>query len=976
MPTLVRTGTGAIDVAAAGNFQILDAIAPGAVYTAGSVAANAPGFSAPVLQVPALNGSYGSANTFFPNGLVTAPVWATGGGSITITAGLDIIGNETPVDDGSENFHNGSDPTGVFTGQFWSAWYFVDGSSTGSATTPFDPNGTGRTVQGNLVAPGVQNASWINYGTFFQGIGALGGGNITLTAGRNVKDISASLPETIQVSGGQFATAAGSDAAVHYYGGGDLLVRAGGNIFSSAFYVGRGSGLIQAGGQVAADATIYQSFDCGSGGCPTILDPNTGQPAPFSVPLMLAVQDSFINVQAGGSINLGGIFDPANLPTYLGRVTNWYQAPITTGASLWTYGPQSGLALASTSGSVAVDTLGNSSGSNEIYTLFATLGSGNEYLAGGFPIFAPPTLEVTAATGDINLAGAFGTSTINLFPSATGELSLMAGGSIISLIPGLIGQTPNPSSVIMADPSAGTYQNNLLGSPSPLPTAPLHAGDNQPVIVYAGGDIVGGSYSLNMPAQFWAGGDIANITFTGQNNAATDITSLIAGRDIAATQTIGPDGSINQGSSKLVLYGPGDFLVAAGRDLGPFNTGNAAGGGIFAVGNGGNGSSGSLSIPVNSYLPLAGANLTLLYGIGPGIDYAAAISQYVDPAHAGTGGISFLADIAAILGEAPGQAWATFRTLPLLRQQLLVDRAFLDLLTQVSLDYNNSASPYHGQYARAYRAISTLFPASLGYTNNDTGGSNGASVTVHTGDLRMARSLIETQTGGDINLLGPGGSAYVGSNSADALSPSQEGILTLQGGSINTYNDGSVLVYQSRIFTEQGGDIGMFSANGDLNAGKGPKSAAAYPPLDLICDEDGYCRVNPAGLVTGAGIGALLSVPGQDPTKSNVVLTAPHGTVDAGAAGIRVAGNLNIVALHIANAFNIQVGGVTVGVPVQSGPPVAALTAASTANAATQQAALPGQSGADDQPSIILVEFLGFGGPQESDDDEKRRPQQ
>jgi hypothetical protein len=31
-----------------------------------------------------------------------------------------------------------------------------------------------------------------------------------------------------------------------------------------------------------------------------------------------------------------------------------------------------------------------------------------------------------------------------------------------------------------------------------------------------------------------------------------------------------------------------------------------------------------------------------------------------------------------------------------------------------------------------------------------------------------------------------------------------------------------------------GGVIDLFSANGDLNAGKGPKSKAAYPPLKLI----------------------------------------------------------------------------------------------------------------------------------------------
>jgi hypothetical protein len=29
-----------------------------------------------------------------------------------------------------------------------------------------------------------------------------------------------------------------------------------------------------------------------------------------------------------------------------------------------------------------------------------------------------------------------------------------------------------------------------------------------------------------------------------------------------------------------------------------------------------------------------------------------------------------------------------------------------------------------------------------------------------------------------------------------------------------------VLIYQSRVFTEQGGNIELFSANGDLNAGR------------------------------------------------------------------------------------------------------------------------------------------------------------
>ncbi len=77
------------------------------------------------------------------------------------------------------------------------------------------------------------------------------------------------------------------------------------------------------------------------------------------------------------------------------------------------------------------------------------------------------------------------------------------------------------------------------------------------------------------------------------------------------------------------------------------------------------------------------------------------------------------------------------------------------------------------------------------------------------------------------------------------------------------------------------------------------------------------------------------------------------------------------------NAFNIQVQGVSTGVPTVQGPPVGALTTASNATVATQQAAAPAQGAAGDRPSIIIVEFLGFGGSQGSDednqDDKKRR---
>ncbi len=51
----------------------------------------------------------------------------------------------------------------------------------------------------------------------------------------------------------------------------------------------------------------------------------------------------------------------------------------------------------------------------------------------------------------------------------------------------------------------------------------------------------------------------------------------------------------------------------------------------------------------------------------------------------------------------------------------------------------------------------------------------------------------------------------------------------------------------------------------------------------------------------------MQTIPGALPGDIN--LLAPRGTVDAGAAGIRVSGNLNVAALHVLNADNIQVQG-------------------------------------------------------------------
>ncbi|MGO4685805.1 filamentous haemagglutinin family protein, partial [Hyphomicrobium sp. 2TAF46] len=107
--------------------------------------------------------------------------------------------------------------------------------------------------------------------------------------------------------------------------------------------------------------------------------------------------------------------------------------------------------------------------------------------------------------------------------------------------------------------------------------------------------------------------------------------------------------------------------------------------------------------------------------------------------------------------------------------------------------------------------------------------------------------------------------------------------------------------------------------------------------------------------------------------SGNVDLIAPLGTVDVGEAGVS-GFNVNIAALHIVNAANISAQGSTTGVPTIQAPNIGGLTEASNASgAAAQSAANPAQSGASEQPSVIIVEVIGFGGGDDGADDEERK---
>ncbi len=921
-PTMVRTGTGSITVVAAGDVTLLDPFAPGVIYTAGRPVAGAS-----VLSTPVLREGFGGLPPVLDSGRINSEA----AGDLRIVAGRDILGRQQVIDDGSRTGKPGANLT-----QMW--WPWMQTCLFGGPTECRSAGGTS-----------------ISFGVFDQGILSTGG-DVMLSAGRDIRDVSASLPTT------WYVREEGGVQVLHTVGGGDLQIDAGRDILSGAFLVARGTGLISAGRDIRAD-----------------LQSQNGIP----VATYLGMQDAVIRMNAAGRVELGGVMNPS-----------W----VFRGFDSQSYSARSALEVVAQSGDISLRR-----GLSEF--LFGS----TVFLLNAYDYVLPASLELTALDGSVSVL-----SNGELYPSATGSLAVLARGDLRfsngSLARSVFGMIDAPASLLPSALSpmsgasiASSFIYDGVDSPFRLHVpGGLHAQDDEPVRLYSveGSLIDGtnggvGAMRIDLPkaALISAGRDIVDLIFRGQHLYASDITRISAGRDYY-NSSLSPARSV----AFVEIGGPGTLLLQAGRNLGPITSANdALDYGYLPRGNPSYPGIRTIGDQNNAYLPRAGASILLAFGVGQGSGLEAFASTYIDPAvlhdpedpsdALGTPDyserlVAFVEQVEADrlrrLGEeapvdfTPEQAWDYFRELPAYQQQLLVYPVFLDILNVTGLDYNSDGR-FSQQYGRGFDAIQSLFPAALGYTpfNRDLAPGE-QQQSVRTGIFDMRGSTVQTQRGGDISIIGPGGDIIVGSASAPPLvpasavtagiGPNAQGILALEQGAVRIFTDRSVLLAQSRIFTEQGGDILIWSSNGDVNAGKGAKTSSEIPPPEFLCDIDHFCLVDAKSQVSGAGIAVLQTRAGAASGTAN--LGAPRGTVDAGDAGIRVAGSLNVAAFKVANADNISVSGGSVGVPtglVDTG----ALGAASSVAASVSQSA--GQMGsgrqADKGNYVIAVEVLGFGSP-------------
>jgi hypothetical protein len=502
----------------------------------------------------------------------------------------------------------------------------------------------------------------------------------------------------------------------------------------------------------------------------------------------------------------------------------------------------------------------------------------------------------------------------------------------------------------------------------------LHAGDPNPVIIYAnGGSISGVTLYSPKVTQVIAGQDITDVALYIQNTSASDVSVVSAGRDITLydpnsvlRQEAQQPGTTTQASNQLLagfqanvsvpasgsptagdiqISGPGALEVLAGGNLdlgdGPNNP-DGTGVGITSIGNG-----------RNPFLPFAGASVIAAAGLGapgslatnPDINIGTFITQFVNGNTSGAS--SYLSEL--------GLGTVSIDSLPAEQRAIIA----LDVFYLILRDAGRAHTAGTGGYSTGTEAISKLFGTTTGM-----------------GDITTQDRSIVTASGGDVDLAAPGGGLTLQTNSrTPTLAP--PGIITQDGGNINIFTNTDVNLGISRIFTLRGGNIIIWSSNGSIAAGNAPKTVQSAPPTRVLVNpQSANVETDLAGLATGGGIGVLATVAGVPP--GNVDLIAPNGVVDAGDAGIRATGNLNIAATAVLNASNIQVSGTSSGTPVAAvvaAPNIGGLTAGNATTASTAQTANdltksqgPSATPAPESDSAISVEVVGYGGGDGSSD--------
>ena len=939
---LIRTGTGDIDIASGGKLSL--AAFTSVIYTAGVADARENHGGNPVLAqdgtaIDQFNVVINTARGEFP----------FGGGDVSVSAAGDIEGA-------------GAD-------QWMGNWLYRLGR--------LDADGTfNNATSTNLMR---RPSWWPRFRDFKHGVAALGGGNVEIVAGGAISNLGAGTATNGRLAGANDEIP--NPAKLKVQGGGDLSVQAGGDIGSGFFYADRGDVRVSTDSALSysrgdESAPIYTSFGIG---------------------------DARVRAVARLDAAVGAVFNPTMQQSATSLEAELFKSRFST------YGDDSSFELFSTAGSASFNP-----DSTRIRTGF---GLGEAVTEVSSLALAPPNLFLTAFAGDLSL-----TRAVTVAPASKGQIDLLANGKItlsgIVNMPDLGSDAlPQPHSPDKAVERIEPYVNAGTVGRSVHDPVPLHRGDTQPVrIIAKSGDVTGlpadVTLRLAKPFRVEAGGNIVDVGVEAQNLAAGDVSQYRAAGDI---QFPG-----NKPEVGIVIGGPGRLEVEAAKSI---DLGQSLG--IVSRGN--------LSNPA---LPDGGADLVVLAS-SQGAQFENFLFRFSDPS-----GVPFKLKLPAGLGEQSREdlrkllkdrfgrtdvdldvdaelvldlaakpidqtvadrfneallafmrqrgagddlaaATTQFAKLSEVEREGFYDSqsAFLreaqpklrDAFFLTLRDAGRLAGNSSDGYVLGYDAVATLFPDAAKKQEDFE----------FKGGITLFQSQIKSEQGGGIDLFVPNGSINAGLTAASggqAKPASQQGVITVRGGPIRALVGSNFDVNSSRVFTLQGGYILIWSSFGNIDAGRGERTASATPPPQVIVRGD-QIILDTSNSVAGSGIGVLLAR--DDAVPDDVDLIAPTGEVNAGDAGIRSSGRVSIAAQRVVGADNITAAGPVSGVPAApaapAAPPAAPPSAAQAASRSSE-AVNQGKTSSDSQragrSSLLTVEILGLGEPEDEEERRKRRPQQ
>lgn len=1005
---LIRTGTGAIQVAAAGDIEV------GLNYSGAYGVSSREGASYNTASVIYTAGRADTTDGFAkPNDISFKAVYPVDGGSLSLAAGGSIRAPEVP--------------------ELMNQWLVRRGYETdGNITTAL---------------------TWgIDFRYFDQGVGALGGGNVRVRAGENIENLSVSLPTT----GRDYATEAiGTD--ILETGGGNLSVVANGDIRSAVFYVQRGEGSVVSGNSIGAmpedddknlllalgdsrfqvnartDLALESAFN------PTVVPLGTKVSSLLGTPKKSSYffsygEDSGVDlVSAQGDIVLNNKM----------TLDDFY-SDVLSGVST-TYGQQDGKMFLVYPGSLTASSVNGDVQVARSFWLYPSSGGELHLLADG---------DVTFGGGEEFANVVMSDQSSSALSSLTNPVATYAigpdDGTVKSSSVPVHADDPDPVRIYAEN---GDIKAVSGGTGLVLPKS---------VELLAGRDIVNTSViAQNLNADqtsiIRAGRDVR---YTSPRNNSGLLTSngegiriggdgyleVAAGRNIDLGTTGGIVSSGNLDNPNLA-YGGADIVLLAGMGtqvdpdgrmrvrLPDYDTflseyGDEAKTGFHA-----------------SLLDYERLRQALLDDDNAALSYKQVLDRLEDPGYRQAMTQKAMPDyeqavavfdgmLASDVGSRRDQAARRLYYSAL--QQASSEVSMMKQLASLGFDLSdlnkadqpgmvdafsatlaNSGLPVSSLegFARFFEHAAVLVgsnrPSDPSYDVLESLGYQGRAdkaieallpANDYAGDYNGFYSQVRTEQGSDIDILVPGGSNTIGLVNAEKVDLSVDssgnvisradstfGLYTTNGGSIRSYSQGDFLVNTSRVFTLgweatldrtpeqylQRDDIFLYSVEGDVDAGKGAKTASSAPPPTFVTDDKGFTKSDIGKSISGSGIGVLLV---RDViNRGDTYLIAPNGEVNAGDAGIRASGNLFIDANRVVGADNIVAVGVSIGVPTAvdtSGLSVSGIgslgDAAQAANQATgslassseeaqKASAAMKQALANFKPSSVSVEVLGFG---------------